>query len=284
MKSKLVSLSLVTVLGLAASIASADVLMLNFGPAPGVSSVTTNSPYHTAAGSGFTQSHWNTVGTADVSSGLLFSDGVTAATGVSVNLGASTTSTINLSSQPGTSSALGTASNAGIYLNNDIAKSGIFSGNASSNNSVGVQIGGLSAGTYDIYITARNTNTGQQANNGYTQAIYVGTSATSGNFDFSTYTTTDSLVYASNQAPATYLNSAWVEGENYVKLSISITAGQFLNLAVDGINSGGSGDTRGFLNSVQIVNTTTVPEPSAFAALAGLGALGMAGLRRRSRR
>src|SRR5690606_18582544 len=136
---------------------------------------------------------------------------------------------------------------------------------------------GLAVGTYDIYVTARNTNTGQQANNGYTQTIYAGIGTDSASFDFSGYAANSaSLVYASNQNPESYLNSAWVEGQNYVKLSVSITSvDQYLNIAVQGLNSGGgSADTRGFLNSIQIVNTSQIPEPSAFAAIAGLGVLG----------
>lgn len=251
--------------------------MLDFGPT-GQTGATTNSPYHTANGS-FTGGTWNTLGVADVASGLLYSDN-TAAAGVSVNLGISTTSTINLATQPSTSNALGTATNTGVYAGNSVGRDGIFSGTSTSNNSVGVQIGGLSAGTYDIYVTARNTNTGQQANNGYSQTVLVGAGAL-GNFDFSSYISS-TLTYPSNANTALY-TEAWVAGQNYVKLSIVLTAGQYLNLAVDGTNTGGSGDTRGFLNSVQIVNTSAIPEPSSYAALGGLAALGLAVANRRRR-
>lgn len=60
-----------------------------------------------------------------------------------------------------------------------------------------------------------------------------------------------------------------------MKLSISITAGEYLNVA----SYGGTGEGRGFLNSVQIVSA--IPEPSTYAALAGTGALLLAFMRRR---
>jgi len=277
MKPLILTSCLAAVLGFAAT-ASAQVLMLDFGPTVATGANLTNSPYHTSAGNGFTGTTWNTVGTADVSSGLLFSNN-TAATGVSVNLGTTTTSTVNLAAQPSASNALGTATNTGIYAGNSVGTDGIFSGTGTSNNTIGVQIGGLSAGTYDIYIAARNTNTGQQATNGYAQTVLAGKSASAGNFDFTGYSS-ETLTYPSNANTALY-SSAWVEGENYVKLSITLSAGEFLNIAVDGTNIGGGGDTRGFLNSLQVVNTSVIPEPSTYAALGGIAALGFAALRRR---
>lgn len=260
-------------LGLTVS-AHAEVLMLDFGPTASTGA-TLNSPYHTVAGVGFTGGAWNTVALADVGSGLLFSDG-TAATGISVNLGSATSSTINLSAQPATSSALGSTTNTGVYAGNSVGTDGIFSGNASSNQRVGLQIGGLAAGTYDVYITARNTNTATNSAT-YTQSLFAGTSA-SGNFDYTGIGYSSSVLTYTNPTASSIYTDAWGEGQNYAKLSITLTAGQFLNLAV----AGGGADTRGFLNSVQIVGTS-IPEPSAYAALGGLAVLGFAALRRRLR-
>lgn len=254
--------------------------MLDFGPT-GQTGSATNSPYHTADGA-FTGGTWNTIGVSDMTSGVLFSDGTAPMTNVTVDLGISATNTINLSTQPATSSALGIANTTGVYAGNSVGKDGIFSGTGSSNNSIGVQIGGLSAGTYDIYVTARNTNTGSEPNKGYSQTVLVGTSADSGNFDFTGYNSS-TLTYPNDSNTSLY-TAAWVAGENYVKLSISLSAGEFLNLAVDGEAIGSSGDTRGFLNSIQIVNTSTIPEPSTFAALGGLAAFGLAAATRRRRR
>jgi hypothetical protein len=280
MKSKLVSLSVVSILGFAASAASAQVIMLDFGPTAATGANLTNSPYHTSSGS--TDNNWNTFSTADRLSGLSYSTSAAAtATGVSVNLGSATTgTTINLDTQPVTSSALGNPTSAGIYAGSSVGTDGIFTttNGATGVTRVGMQVGGLQAGTYDIYITARNTNTAALAAT-YTQTAYIGTSSTLGNFDFSGFTNLGTLTYANPNA-STSFTSTWVQGENYLKLSVTLSANDYLNLAI----AGGGSENRGFLNSVQIVNTTIIPEPSAFAAFAGLGALGLVGLRRRSRR
>ncbi|MDF3057120.1 MAG: glycosyltransferase family 1 [Rariglobus sp.] len=248
--------------------------MLDFGSTEATLGNLTNSPYHTAAGPSFTGAKWNTI-TADAPSGLVFSDN-SAATGVSVNMGVSsgTTTTINLGSNT-FSQLAGTASDSLIYAGNSVGRDGIFTSN-SSNPYFGVQIGGLSAGTYDIYIAARNTNTGSgQA--AYDQIAYVGKASTAANFSFTGYTSS-LLSYAADQNPDTYRASAWVQGDNYVKLSITLTAGEYLNLAV-----AGNGTTRGFLNAMQIVSTSTIPEPSTYAALGGFAVLGLAVVARRRR-
>lgn len=281
MKSKLVSLSVVSALGFAASAASAQVLMLDFGPTVATAGNLTNSPYHTANGS-FTGSTWNTVGTADVASGgVLFSNNTTA-TGVSVNLGSTTTNTtIELGTQPGTSGALGSQTSTGVYDGNSVGKDGIFTTTNGSTGvtRVGMQVGGLTTGTYDIYITARNTSTSPTAAT-YSQTAFIGVSSESGNFNFQDTENpyvSSTLTYANPNAASSFTGT-WVEGENYIKFSVSITSGDFLNLAI----AGGGSENRGFLNSVQIVHV--IPEPSSVAALAGFAALGMVGLRRRSRR
>jgi hypothetical protein len=61
--------------------------------------------------------------------------------------------------------------------------------------------------------------------------------------------------------------SAWVEGTNYAKLTVTLDAtNNVLSLFTDGTNTN---ERRGFLNSVQV---NLVPEP------ASLGLLGLAGL------
>lgn len=150
MKSAFLTPLFVLGLGLAAT-AQAQVLMLDFGPT--TTTATTNSPYHTANTS-FTGTTWNTVGTADVASGLLFATG-SAATGVSLNLGAASGSTtLNLSSTPTGSSTLGSTVNTGVYAGTSVGTDAIFTGNNGTSTSVGLQIAGLSAGTYDVYISA----------------------------------------------------------------------------------------------------------------------------------
>lgn len=259
-----------------AVVSHAQVLMLDFGPtAP--TSATTNSPYHTAAPS-FTDTIWNVVGVGNVASGLHYADNA-AATGVSLTLGSAVASvgtpypTLLLGTAPTSSNALGTVTNTGVYAGNSVGKDAIYSGNNSSNKVIGLQIGGLSGGTYDIYITARNTNVPDNVS--YTQAVFAGVSASSGDFAYSGYGSSV-LTYASPAAASSFTGS-WVQNENYVKLSVTLTSGDVLNLAV----VGNGGDTRGFLNSVQVVNTSAIPEPATYAALCGLALLGFAAAFRR---
>lgn len=258
----------------------AQVMMLDFGPTvaiddAGDANSLTNSPYH-AVNTGFTQTTWNQVLTADIGTGnLKWADGSTA-TGISLNLGATTTATsttIGLSNTPSGSNALGSATNTGVYAATSVAKDGIFTGTTTGGlRAVGFQITGLAPGTYDIYITARNTNTSVA----HVQNLYAASAASTGDFNFASYQT-QQLNYTGGSDGT----SAWVAegaaGENYVKLSVTLTAlNPYLNLA----SFGGTGEVRGFLNSVQIVST--IPEPSSYGALLGAGTLGMALLRRKS--
>lgn len=266
MKSTFLTPLLVIALGLTAT-AQAQVLMLDFGPT--VTATPANSPYGTGAGA---SPSWNQVQLTDVNSGLLYADG-TAATGVVLNLGTATsTTTLSLSTQPSTSGALGGIFSSGVYGSGSVGTDGIFSGTNTAINTVGFQLGGLAAGTYDVYITARNTSR-DDTTSGYSQVVKVGTSASSGNFDYSGYSS-KTLTYAGSTSSA-----SWVENGNYLKMSVTLTSGDLLNLAV----TGSGADLRGFLNSVQIVNTSSaVPEPSTYAAIGGVVALGFAaGARRR---
>lgn len=275
MKTPILASCLAASLGLvAAPSASAVALMLDFGPTAVTSGDFSNSPYHHASNTAGTK--WNTSINGDANSGLFYDNG-DAANAVAVNLGVSsgTTSTINLGTNTFNATALtGTATNTGVYADTSAARDGTFTSN-NSNPFIGLQVGGLAAGTYDIYITARNTNTGANQT-AYSQTVYAGKSAAAGNFDFSSYSgTSETLSFPSG--PTDGFSSSWSEGQNYVKLSVTLTAGEYLNLAVAG---GGTGTlARGFLNSVQIVSA--VPEPASYSAIGGLAALGVVGLRRR---
>lgn len=257
-------------LGLAlASPCSAAVYLINFGNGGSASNVPTtdaeknNSPYHTENPS-FTGTAWNNLATADAT-GLVDSGGAASSVGVNLGIAGSTSSkVINLATQPGGNGALtGSAVTGGIYSDNSVGRYGIFS-NSTANNldtnriALGVQISGLAAGTYDIYTLTRNTNTtGSQS-----FSVHLGTSSTAGNFDFSGYSS-ESITMS------TGATTAWVDGANYLKQTITIAEGGFLNIAVDGT----AGQSRGFLNAIQIV---AVPEPSSLLliapALAGLAA------------
>lgn len=233
-------------------------IMFDFGPTLATLTNLTNSPGHASGAIASSLTSWNLVGTADPGS-LVFADGTTA-TGVSLNLGSASNvafaglTSLGLATQPSSSSALGNATNSGVYAGNSVGKDAIFTTNGTNFTATGFQIGGLAAGTYDVYLTMRNTN----EFNGYSQKGWVGESEASGDFDFSSYGNA-TVVYANNSSAVTF----WTENLNYVKLSVTLGTGDFLNLAVtDGTGAG----TRGFLNSAQIVE---IPETATWVFLAG---------------
>lgn len=237
----------------------AAVLMVDFGPTAASGTRRTNTPYHTAT-PGFTDTTWNTVETADVSS-LLYSNGA-AATGVSLNLGAVSNSgtTINLGTQPSTASGLGSATNTGVYGESSVAKDAIFHGATGAVTRTGAQFTGLEAGTYEVFVTARNTNAGSTA---ASQSIFVGAGVAGENFN-SADLDSATLTYATQTTAV----NAWAEVENYLKFTVTLAEGQALNVAAAGFE--GTSPNRGFLNSIQIA--PAVPEPAA------LGLLGLGGL------
>jgi len=252
------SLAIMALTVCAMTVANAQVLMFDFGPTVASGASLTNSPYHTANGS-FTNTTWNQVQTADLGSGLLWSDG-TAATGIALNLGSTTaattsSSTLGLANTPSNTNALGSTINTGVYATTSVGKDGIYTGSTGNSRAVGFQLSGLAAGTYDIYLSARNTNSSVA----HTQIMFLGASATSGDFVLNgAGMSSETLSIAAGTSGAT---SAWVDNSNYLKMTVVVSTGDVLNLAT----LGGVGETRGFLNSVQIV---AVPEPTTWALLA----------------
>jgi hypothetical protein len=133
---------------------------------------------------------------------------------------------------------------------------------------VGLRVDGLAAGTYDIYTMARNTNSNAAS---VPMNIYATAGSFSGSFTFSALAAAAQANTGFTTAAYTNQYSVFIAGENYVKSTVTLVSGDSLYLAVDGSPAG---ETRGFLNMVQIV---AVPEPS----VALLGALGLIGLFRR---
>ncbi len=255
--------------------AQSDVIMLDFGTTTVGTNSHVNSPYHTVNGA-FANTNWNKVQTADIAAGgVRWSDGTTAA-GVSLNLGGSSdATTLNLATVP-TTSALGNQVNTGVYTNTSVGRDGIFvGGSGSDSRQVGFQLSGLGAGLYEVYLTGRNTSTASSN----TPSFRVGTTDVAGNFTFTGYDV-QTLRYSAGIDSST---AAWAEagagigvnGENYVKFTVALNEGDYLNVVV----SGSFGESRGFLNAAQIV---LIPEPSALL-LIGCG-LGMLALFRRKHR
>ena len=249
-------------------------LMMNFRDSGGpTGSNLTNSPLHSDV-AGFSETTWNNVRLADMAAGsLLYADGSTAST-VGMNLGSildsTSGSTIDLSTNPDRVSNLGSQTNTGIYSGDSVGTGGIFYGTSSQGErGVGLQLTGLAAGTYDLYISGRNTNSTGPAFP-LDNVFYAGVSAASGNFDYSGYSSS-TIDFVSN----TDATSSWImagnANENYAKFTVSLTDGDVLNIA-------SVGSARGFLNSVHLV---AVPEPGAYASVFGGIALGLIVLRRR---
>ena len=235
--------------------AGGSILMLDFGSTEVTGDTRLNSPYHTAAGAGFTDVGWNRVERADVSTGLVYSNG-TAATGITMNLGVApasgATTLVALGSVPGSSSGLGTVVSTGIYASPSVGRDGIF---GVAGQSLGVQVTGLAPGIYEIFIIGRNTNISNSI-----AKSYVGTGVAGVDFDFSGLTPV-TINYTNLTS-----TSSWIEGVNYSRHTITLGAGDGLNIATQGTDS--DSQFRGFLNSIQIVQQ--VPEPSTAAFLSTL--------------
>lgn len=247
-------LSALLVCAICPPVCHAQTLMFDFGPTSPTGSNLTNSPAHFAGTIGGAATTWNIVGTSDISSGLLYADG-SAASGISIATGPETSDTsniLNFSLNPGFSSALGSQINTGIYSGDSVAKDGIFNTTTAAY-AVGVQIGGLAPGNYQVFLSGRNTN----VSGSYPQNFYTASSATGTTFDFNSLT------------PVSVTNSgtAWAQGTTYAMFNVAISSGQVLNIATSGTGIGAAG--RGFLNSVQVV---AVPEPGV-AGLLSVGAL-----------
>jgi hypothetical protein len=126
-----------------------------------------------------------------------------------------------------------------------------------------MSLSGLAAGSYQVYVMARNTNSNIASN---PKNIYASVGAASGTFDFSLLTAMNQSNVGYASGPGSPYNT-FVNGENYVEFTVTITEGQTLYLAVDGASGI---DNRGFLNMVQVV---AVPEPASALLSAAAGFL-----------
>jgi hypothetical protein len=228
--------------------ASASSLLLDFGPTAVAAAYATNSPGHTSGLVPNTQVSWNTGLIADTNS-LIYGDG-TAATGVSIVMGRSSAgvSTINFSDKGYLNGALAGSLNGGLYAGTSPVRDGIYGGSGGGNAyAIGVRIDGLAAGTYTVVIHGRNTSTVTAT----PERFYGLTDVSSGSFSFSTANTN---ALAANSSPPN--TNAFVLGDNYNMLTLTVSAGQSMYLAALGT----VGELRGFFNTVEIVpGTSTLP-------------------------
>jgi len=249
-----------------ASVTSAAAILLDFGPTTVSTADATVSPGHATGAVPNSEITWNKIQSA--TSAISNSNG-SAATGVSVAVGEETAVNSNVldftSANLNTTGLTGSGQTTGVYSGTTVVKDGIFASGTgvtgATNLAAGARVDGLSAGTYTVFVAARNTNTGAT---GQIQRIYAAAAAPTNSFNFGS---------VSNFADESNTTSAsFVQGDNYQVLNVSLTAGQSLYV----ITEGTSGDNRGFLNSVEIV-----PEPAA-AGLVGLAAAGLLARRRRA--
>lgn len=246
-------------LAMAASGSRAASLLLDFGPTTVASTESSLDMGHFSGAVPANQISWNKIVNADNSS-LVYADG-SAATGISVTIGRSavgTSNVIDFSNKSVTSSALGSQLNIGIYTNTSPSKDGIFAtGTATVNtNALGIRIDGLSAGTYTLYISGRNTSTAATA----AQEFFATNGASATSFAFGT---NDSFAIEANTASAPgglltqadAVTSTFAYGDNCTTLTVTLNTGDSLFLAAIGV---AANEFRGFLNCVEIASGQAV--------------------------
>ena len=265
------------VAGLALTSVHAESLLLDFGPTAVAAPYLTLSPGHNAGTISGSETSWNQISTSAQNSSLLWGNG-SAASGLTLNLGQEATagnnsidfstaiSRVDLAGTGGSVAGQKSLLGAGSVYGDDtsstaVGRDGFFGGgSAGAGAAVGLRLDGLAAGDYFLYVMARNVNSDGTL---IPMNIYATAAASSGTFDFSALT--PHAQANTGFALTTYNDeyNSFQNGENFVGLTISVQEGQSLFLAVDGASVG---DTRGFLNSFEIVQA---PEPSV-AALFGM--------------
>jgi len=288
----------ITILSLAlwtSQSASAASLMINFRSTSTNTAAAGNvglpyltlSPAHARGSIPSSETTWNNFNSAASTTTLSLSDG-SAATGLTLTFGSeatsgsriinfTTTANINLGAlygsgggtngnQPLTGNLESIYGNGNNNTNTAAARAGwLGAGSATGNSAIGLRVDGLAAGEYLIYVMATNTNSNFVA---APTGLFATAGDTSSTFDFNQLTGTIQTNPRYTNADTTVYNN-FIDGENYVAMNVTLAAGESLFLASAGASTA---DTRGFLNSVQIV---PIPEPSV-AVLSGLGLLALA--------
>jgi hypothetical protein len=271
-------------LGLGLNHASAESLLFDFGQTNVAAPYLTTDPGHALSTISGSDTAWNPIKTSAANSSLLYGDG-SSASGITLTLGQEASAGNNIISYSTAIANLNLAGTGGavagqqkllttgsIYGDDNastaVGRDGFFgSGSGANGNAIGLRIDGLAAGDYLIYVMARNVNSDAAS---VPMNIFASAGALAGTFDFSalTGTTEANTGYASATYAGQY--STFQAGENYVGLDVTVGVGDSIFVAVDGASAG---ETRGFLNQLQIT-TTPAPEPATLALL-GLGILAL---------
>ena len=239
----------------------AQTLLLDFGTAATNTSSTLNPLGVTGT--------WNSLA-ADASSGLVFSDG--SASTVTVDLGKVANAT-QLSFSTTLTAATGSSLTTGIYGPSSSPVSPARDYVAATSTGAAANIAGLGAGTYDVYIASTATSSTSPA----AATIYAGNVAASaiGSFNTSTLFTFSGLASTTelNSTAGNWTTGTWIDGVNYVKITVTLGAGDDLVVAAY------DGATTAPLNMIEVV---AVPEPgTVWLLLGGASLLAVAAMRRR---
>jgi len=234
--------------------AASTSLLLDFGPTNVLSADATLDMGHFSGAVPNTEITWNKVVNADVPINTLTNSDGSAATGVAIVVGRSpvgVSNSVNYANKLITSSGLG-AIKTGIYTNTSPIKDGIFAtGTAAVNTNVlGVRIDGLAAGTYTLYISGRNSNTGATA----PEQFFATNGSSASSFTFSSATPSTVEANSAANPPASpdvtkAITSTFAYADNCTLLVVTLNASDSIYLAATGTN----GEFRGFLNAVEIV-------------------------------
>jgi hypothetical protein len=272
-------------LGLGLNHASAESLLFDFGQTNVAAPYLTTDPGHALSTISGSDTAWNTIKTSAANNSLLYGDG-SSASGITLTLGQEATAGNNIISYSTAIANLNLAGTGGavagqqkllttgsIYGDDNastaVGRDGFFgSGSGTSGNAIGLRVDGLAAGNYLIYVMARNVNSDATS---VPMNIFASAGALAGTFDFSALT-------GATEANTGFTSASYVDqyttfqaGENYIGLNVTVGSGDSLFVAVDGASAG---ETRGFLNMLEIT-TAPVPEPST-GAMFGAGMLALA--------
>jgi hypothetical protein len=256
-RKKIQQLTFVLCFGVSLTCAASPALLLSFGPTVVLSADATLDMGHFSGAVLNTQISWNKVVAADNSS-LTYSDGSTA-TGVAIVVGrsnAGVSNSVSFSNKLISSSALGSTIKNGIYTNSSPNKGGIFAtagtgGTSINTNVLGARIDGLAAGTYTLYISGRNSNTGATA----PEQFFATNGSSASSFSFSSNTPSALEANSAANPPALpngalAIQNTLAYGDNCTLLVVTLNAGDSIYLAASGATNI---EFRGFLNAVEVV-------------------------------